>query len=123
MFTSAFGWIIAASGVATAGAGLAAFFAPHLFLRFGFGVESSQSSMTFFVRHWGALISAMGALIALSMGAPAIGTPVLVAAAVEKFAFGLLIFLGPLRRTNVMTAAAIGDGLFAILYVVYLAEH
>ena len=123
MLALAFGWIVRASGVVTAGAGLAALLAPRPFLRFGFGVESSQSSMTLFVRHWGALLSVMGALIVYSMGAPTVRTPILVAAAVEKSAFALLIFLGPMRRTNVMTAAAIGDGLFGILYVAYLAEH
>lgn len=123
MLTSTFGWIIAASGVVTAGAGFIAFLAPQLFLRLGFGVEGLQGSMVFFVRHWGVLISVVGALIVYSIGAPAVRTPVLMAAVVEKFALGLLIFLGPVRRTSVMTAAAIGDGLFAILYVAYLAKH
>ncbi len=123
MLTSTFEWIIAASGVATAGAGLAAVLAPHPFLRFGFGVESPQSSLVFFVRHWGVLIFVVGALIVYSAGAPAVRTPILMAAAVEKFAIGLLIFFGSVRRTNVMTALAIGDGLFAILYVAYLAER
>jgi hypothetical protein len=123
MLTSTYGWIIAASGVVTAGAGLTAFLAPHPFLRFGFGVESFQGSMVFFVRHWGVLISVVGALIVYSAGAPAVRTPVLMAAAVEKVAVGLLIFLGSVRRTSVMTAAVIGDGLFAILYLAYLAEH
>ena len=79
--------------------------------------------MVFLVRHWGVLIFVVGALIVYSAGAPAVRTPILMAAAVEKFAIGLLIFLGSVRRTNLMTAAAIGDGLFAILYVAYLAEH
>ncbi len=123
MLTSSFGLIIAASGVITAAGGLAALLAPHLFLRFGLGVESPQSSMVFLARHWGVLIAVVGALIVYCVGAPAIRTPVLVAAAVEKFAVGLLIFLGSVRRTKLITAAVIADGLFAILYVTYLAEH
>src|ERR1700722_12347992 len=123
MLTSNFGWIIAASGVVTAVAGLTAVLAARPFFRFGFGVESPQSSMVFFVRHWGVLIFVVGALLVYSAGVPAVRTPVLIAAAVEKFAVGLLIFLGPMRRTSVMTAAVIGDGLFAVLYVAYLAEH
>jgi hypothetical protein len=58
-----------------------------------------------------------------SIGAPAIRTPVLIAAAVEKFAMGFLVFLGSMRRTRVTTAGVIGDDLFAILYVAYIAEH
>jgi hypothetical protein len=123
MLTSSFGLILAASGVITAGAGLTALLAPQLFLRLGFGVESIHSSMVFFVRHWGVLISVVGALIVYSAGAPAVRTPVLVAAAVEKIAMGLLIFLGSMKRTRVVTAAALGDAVFAILYVAYLVEH
>jgi hypothetical protein len=44
-----------------------------------------------------------------------------VAAAVEKFAMGLAVFFGPVKRTTAMTAIAIVDGIFAILYVAYLA--
>jgi hypothetical protein len=123
MLSSIWQWIIAASGVATAGVGLAAFLAPRMFLRFGFGLERPQSSTTFFVRHWGILTFVVGALLVYSVDAPVLRTPVLIAAAVEKFAFGLVIFLGSVTRTNVMKAAAIGDGLFAIVYISYIAQH
>jgi len=121
MLASSIGWILIASGVITAGAGLAALLSPHLFLRLGFEVESPASSTVFFVRHWGVLIAAVGALIVYSAYAPAVRTPVLVAAAFEKFAIGFLVFFGPMKRTSVMTLLAIGDGVFAILYVAYLA--
>jgi hypothetical protein len=75
----------------------------------------------FFVRHWGVLLVAVGALILYSAYAPTARAPVLAAAAFEKLAIGLLIFFGPLQRTSVMTLLAIGDGVFAILYVAYLA--
>ncbi len=75
----------------------------------------------FFVRHWGVLIVAIAALIALSASSAEIRIPVLVAAAVEKFAIGFFAFFGPLKRTSGMTTIAIVDGFFAILYVVYLA--
>jgi hypothetical protein len=121
MLVSSIGWILVASGVITSGGGLAAFFSPHLLLRLGFGVENPASSTVFFVRHWGVLIFVVGGLIAYSAYAPATRTPVLIAAAIEKFAIGLVVFFGPMRRTNAMTAIAILDGIFAILYVVYLA--
>src|SRR5262249_9787807 len=121
MLASSIGWILVVSGVITAGAGLAALLFPHLFLRLGFGVESPISSFVFFVRHWGVLILVVGVLIVYSAYAPTVRAPVLVAAAIEKFAIGLLTFFGPMKPTSAMTAIAIGDGAFAILYVVYLA--
>ena len=122
MLTSSIGWILVVSGVITAGGGLAALLLPHLFLRLGFGVESPDSSAVFFVRHWGVLISAVAGLIVYSAYAPATRTPVLVAAAIEKFAMGLVVFFGPVKRTSAMTAIATIDGVFGVLYVAYLAE-
>src|SRR5215831_12147464 len=121
MLASSIGWILVASGIITGGAGLAAFLLPRLFLQSGFGVESPSSSMLFFVRHWGVLIFVVAALIVYSAYVPSVRAPVLVAAAIEKFAIGLLTFFGPVKRTTAMTAIAVGDGAFAILYVAYLA--
>ena len=121
MLASSIAWILVGSGLVTARAGLAALLFPHLFLRLGFGVESPISSFVFFVRHWGVLILAVAALIVYSAYAPAVRAPVLIAAAFEKFAIGFLIFFGPMKRTTAMTAIAVGDGAFAILYVAYLA--
>lgn len=115
------GWILIVSGLITAAAGLAALLSPRLFLRLGFGDGSAAISTVFFVRHWGVLIIAVGALTVYSAYAPAIRVPVLVAAAVEKFAIGLLVLFGPLKRTVGMAAIALGDGFFAVLYVAYLA--
>ena len=114
-------WVLVVSGVITAGAGLAALLFPHLFLRLGFGVESPISSLVFFVRHWGVLIFVVAALIVYTADAPTVRAPVLVAAAIEKFAIGLLTFFGPMKPTSAMTAIAIGDGAFAILFVAYLS--
>jgi len=121
MLAASIGWILVVSGVITAGAGLAGLFFPHLFLRLAFSVESPISLLVFFVRHWGVLIFVVGALIIYSVYAPEIRAPVLIAAAIEKFAIGLLTFFGPMKRTGAMTAIAIGDGAFAILYVLYLS--
>jgi hypothetical protein len=66
------------------------------------------------------LVFVVGCLIIYSAYAPAIRVPVLIAAAVEKFALGLLVFFGPVKRTSGMTTSAVVDGVFAILYVVYL---
>jgi hypothetical protein len=120
MAASSMGFFLVASGLITAAGGLAALLSPHLLLRSGFGVENPQTAALFFVRHWGVLIAAIGALIALSASSTEIRTPILVAGAVEKFAISLFIFFGPLKRTGAMTAIAVTDGLFAILYVAYL---
>ena len=121
MLASSIGWILVASGVITAGAGLAALLFPHIFLHLVFGVESPTSSLVFFVRHWGVLILTVAALIAYCAYVPSVRTPVLVAGATEKFAIGIFALFGPLKRTSGMNAVAIVDGIFAVLYVVYLA--
>ncbi len=118
---SSIGWILIVSGLITAGGGLAALFLPKSFLRLGFGDENPTGSAVFFVHHWGVLIIAFGALIVDCAYAPAIRVPVLVAAIAEKFAIGLLVFFGPLKRTAGMTAIALLDGIFAVIYVAYLA--
>jgi hypothetical protein len=75
----------------------------------------------FFVRHWGVLILALAALLLYSAYVPAVRVPVLVSGATEKFAMGIFAFFGPLKRTKGMTAIAIVNGMFAVLYVAYLA--
>jgi hypothetical protein len=89
-------------------------------LKLGLGDESPTNTTAFLVRHWGVLIAAVGVLTVYSAYVPAIRGPVLVAAAVEKFAIGLLVYFGPQKRTPVMTLIALTDGFFAILYVAYL---
>jgi hypothetical protein len=120
MLKSSIEWILIISGLVTAGAGVIALLFPHFQLRSTYGVENPASIAVFFVRHWGVLIFVVGCLIIYSAYAPAIRVPVLIAAAVEKFALGLLVFLGPVRRTSGMTTSAVVDSVFAILYVVYL---
>jgi hypothetical protein len=121
VLTTSIGWVLVVSGIVTAGGGLVALLFPHFNLRSTYGDESPTSVSVFFVRHWGVLILAVGGLIILSAYDPAIRVPILVAAAVEKFAIGLLVFFGPVKRTSGMTVVAIVDGIFALLYVGYLA--
>jgi hypothetical protein len=120
MLSPAIGWILIISGIITAGGGLAALLSPHLFLQRGFGVDSPAGVSIFFVRHWGVLIIAVAGLLVFSAYAPAFRVPVLVVAAAEKLAIGFFVFFGPLKRTSGMTAIAITDGAFAILYLAYL---
>jgi hypothetical protein len=118
---SSIGWILVASGAITAAGGLTALLFPQPFLRLGFGVKSTDGATVLFVRSWGVLVFVIGALIVHSAYAPTTRTPVLTAAAIEKLALVALIFFGPVKRTTAMTAIAVIDGVFAILYVAYLA--
>jgi hypothetical protein len=118
---SSIGLILIISGFATAAGGLVALLFPRLFSRLEFGIQSPENLTEFFIRHWGILIVSFGVLIAYGASDPAVRIPVLVAAAVEKFALGLLVFFGPVKRTAMMTAMATMDGVFAALYVAYLA--
>ncbi|MGR4064931.1 MAG: hypothetical protein ACLQPV_05740 [Vulcanimicrobiaceae bacterium] len=114
-------WILIVSGIVTALAGLPAALAPSLLLPFAFGDDRPSPATVFFCRHWGLLIFLVGALVFQSAYVPATRGPILLAAAIEKLAIGALVFFGPLKRTMPMTVIAIGDGIFAILYIVYLA--
>ncbi len=120
MLTSSIGWILVVSGMITVGGGLTAFLVSHLFLRLGFGTEINPPATLFFVRHWGVLVFVIGALIVHSAFVIPLRSPVLIAAAIEKLAMGALIFFGPMRRTPGMTAVAIVDGTFAVIYIAYL---
>ena len=121
MSASSIEWILVVSGIITAIGGLGAFLSPGLLLRSGFGVGSPDASALFLARHWGVLIFVIGALIVHVAYADAVRAPILIAAAVEKFAIGALVFFGPLQRTAAMTAIAVVDGIFALFYVAYLA--
>jgi hypothetical protein len=121
MLQGSIGWILVVSGAVTALAGLAAALFTVPLLRLAFGVANPEAATRFFARHWGLLIFLVGALLIESASAPALRNPVLIVAAIEKWAIVLLVFFGPLKRTLPMTAIALGDGLFALLYVAYLA--
>jgi hypothetical protein len=121
MLASSIVWILVGSGGITAIGGLAAVLAPRPLLRVAFGVETVDATMTFFVRHWGVLIFVVGSLLVYSAYYPMVRAPVLTGAAIEKLAVGVLILFGRVRRTPVIVTAAVADGIFAVLYISYLA--
>jgi hypothetical protein len=122
MLAPAIGWILVVSGGVTGVGGLFAATAPRALLRTVFDVTDAGAALRFFTRHWGVLIFAVGALLVWAADDPSLRVAVLLAAAVEKLAVVEMIFFGPLRRTRLMTAAAVADGTFAILYLAYLAH-
>lgn len=121
MLASSIVWILVGSGAVTCAAGLPAFLFPRQLLRIAFGIEDPSDGVVFFARHWGLLIFLVGALVVYSAYDPASRFPILIAAAAEKAVLVGQIFFGRMKRTVVMTAIALGDGLFAVLYVAYLA--
>jgi hypothetical protein len=121
VFASSIGLILVGSGAVTAAAGLTALLFPSALLRLAFRVEISDEAVVVVVRHWGVLLFVIGALIVYTAHDPTARTPVLIVAAVEKLAFGALMVFGRPKRTAAITAAAATDGVFAILYVAYLA--
>lgn len=120
MLAASIGDILVVSGLATALAGLATAIFPVRLLSTVFGVQRVEPATAFFARHWGVLIFVVGLLIVGSAFTPTPRPLVLAGAALEKFAIVGLIFFGPLKRTMLMTVAAVADGLFAVLYVAYL---
>jgi hypothetical protein len=120
VLASSIGWILIVSGIVTAVGGLAGLLFPRAVLQLGFGVQS-DGAIVFFVRHWGLLIALVGAMTVYGASYPAVRPAVLTAAVIEKFAIVALVFFGPIKRTLPMTVIAATDGLFAVLYVTYLA--
>jgi hypothetical protein len=114
--------ILVGSGAVTAAAGLAALLFPSALLRVLFRVEIADQAVVIVVRHWGVLLFVVGMLIAYAAREPTARTPILIVAALEKLAFGVLIVFGRAKRTAAMVAAAATDCVFAILYVAYLAR-
>jgi hypothetical protein len=122
VLAQAIGWILVVSGAVTAVGGLFAAATPRALLRIVFGVSDAGAATLFFARHWGVLIFAVGALLVWAAYDPSLRVAVLAAAALEKLVVVALIFFGPLRRTQLMTVAAVADGTFAVLYLAYLAH-
>jgi hypothetical protein len=122
MLASSIGWILIASGIFTAGGGLAGCLFPRWVLRSVFGGDSTDGFTMFFVRHWGALLFTVCALSVYAGYVPASRPPILTASIIEKIVIVALIFFGPVKRTVAMTAFGILDGVLAILFIAYLAD-
>lgn len=112
--------ILLVSGIVTAGA-IAAFFAPRVVARVVFRDDLVAAPGVLLVRHWGLLVCLVGCLIIYAAYAPAARYPILLAAVAEKAALIALFSVGGVRWSPAMQAIAVIDGLFAILYVAYLA--
>jgi hypothetical protein len=97
------------------------FVAPTPVLRVIFGKAPADQVGLAVARHWGLLTFLIGALLVYAAFHPSVRGPVMVVAVIEKVALGLGIFGTSLRTHPAAAAAAAGDSLIALIYVLYLA--
>lgn len=97
------------------------YFAPHSAAKKMFRFEFSDNMTEFFVRDWGLMVSIFGVLLIVSAHFPEIRTAVLIAAAVNKTAFALLVFLRKKEPfVKGLFFAATLDIIFVILYLLII---
>ena len=111
--------VLIVTGALTAGM-LAQFLAPRWILRHAFGEVPSGAVSIALARHWGLLLFCVGALLIYAGFHPAVRTPALVLASIEKVGFVGCVFGSSLRRRPAVAAMAIGDGVMVLVYVLYL---
>jgi hypothetical protein len=113
--------VLAVTGVLTllAGAGI---LAPKPLFRAFFDLSLTDATSIFVARHWSLLIALVGALLLYAAYHPEARAPILVVAAAEKIALGLLVFIAPLRKRMLTVAIVTADVIMALLYVLILAR-
>ena len=121
MITENIRLIFVVTGGMTTGA-IAFFLFPRFLLQRVFGVEEIGLAMTLITRHWGLLLSLLGVLLVYAAFEPSLRVSVMVVAIIEKVVFAGLVFWGHLKKSDIAKFAAAGDGLMALLYVLYLSE-
>jgi hypothetical protein len=112
--------ILVVTGAVTAIA-LLQFIAPVPVLRMIYGAAPTDEVGLAVARHWGLLTFLIGALLIYAASYPPIRGPVMVIAVIEKAALGLGVFGTSLRSHPAAAAAAAGDSVIALIYVLYLA--
>lgn len=85
-----------------------------------FGDSDPSASTLLLVRHWGLLVALVGALLIYAAWHPEVRVPVMIVAAIEKFAIGALVLTSPLRARHVTLAVVGADAIMALLFVALL---
>jgi hypothetical protein len=111
--------ILVITGLATAGA-LVLFLAPATMMKMLFGQASPDALSLIIARHWGLLVSLIGALLVYAAYHAEIRAPILIAAIAEKVAFALNIFISPFHRRPAVLVRALADAAMAAVYLIYL---
>jgi hypothetical protein len=110
--------ILVVTGLMTSGA-IVFFLAPLLALKPIFGIDEATPVLRLITRHWALLVFLVGLLLVYAALEPALRTPILIVAGIEKIAFAILLFFGPVQGTFAAKFAAAGDAMLALLYVLY----
>jgi len=119
MIASNIGIILVVTGALTA-AMVVQFMAPAWVGRRAFGEIPSGTADMALARHWGLLLFCVGALLVYAAFDPAIRRAAVLLASVEKAGFAACVLGTPLRERPIASMMAIGDGLMAVIYVLYL---
>jgi hypothetical protein len=112
--------ILLITGLATAAA-LGLFVAPVPVMKVLFAQVPSDALSLFIVRHWGLLLSLVGALLVYAAYHAEVRVPALLVASAEKVAFALGMLLSPLRSRPPVLVMALADAGMAAAYLTYLA--
>jgi hypothetical protein len=112
--------ILIVTGAITAMA-LLVLIAPASVLRMIFGEAPTDKVGLAVARHWGLLIFLVGALLVYAAFHPSVRGPAMFVGVIEKAVLGLGVFGTSLRTRPAAAAAAAGDSLIALIYVLYLA--
>ena len=112
-------WILLITGLATAGV-LVVFLAPVPMMKLLFGQAPSDALSIFIARHWGLLVSLVGALLIYAAYHPEVRAPTLIVAIVEKAALVLGLLISPFRQRPTVLVMVLADATMAAVYLVYL---
>jgi hypothetical protein len=111
--------ILLITGLATAGV-LVGFVAPVPVMKVLFGQAPTDALSLFIARHWGLLVSLVGALLIYAAYHAEVRVPTLIVAIVEKAALVLGVFISPFRQRPTVRAMALADAGMSALYAMYL---
>ena len=111
--------ILLITGLATAGV-LVVFVAPVPVMKVLFGQAPSDALSLFIARHWGLLVSLVGALLIYAAYHAEVRVPTLIVAIVEKAALVLGILISPFRQRPTVLALVLADAGMSAVYVMYL---
>jgi hypothetical protein len=112
--------ILWVTGLATIGA-VVVLLAPVPVMKAVFGQVPPDELSLLIARHWGLLVSLVGALLMYAAYHAEVRVPVLTVAIVEKVVIVLGLLLSSFRRRALVLVMVLGDMSMAVVYLFYLA--